>query len=76
MTEYRAKLCEALMSGPKRPGDLDELILGYFGHIFPLTGTLPPYADDLGALIDEDIVTWHRADDDIVWYQLKEENHG
>ncbi len=71
---YRAKLLEALMTGPKRPGDLDELVVGHFCFQCVSGLILPPYCDALGELVDEGVVTWHRADDQIVWYQLKEDD--
>lgn len=65
---YRDQLLEQLSTGPKRPSDLDEALLGEM-FIPGLIGKLPPYADELGALINEGIVNWSRADNDIVWYE-------
>jgi hypothetical protein len=67
---YRDKLLEALASGPKKPSDLDQVLLGRLFVEGIIPGVLPPYADELGQLVRQGNVRWCFADNGDVWYEL------
>ena len=73
MGNFRQPLLDALATGPKRPGDLDDDLLGelQFGFLFSV---LPAYSDDLTDLVNTGEVKWWRDDEQTVWYEIAENN--